>query len=98
VRHVGLEELISTADFVSLHCPLNDETRGLIGADQLQLMKPDAFLLNLARGGIVDEDALYDALANQRIAGATLDCFENEPVTTRPSQRCEMFVWLDDQS
>jgi phosphoglycerate dehydrogenase-like enzyme len=82
VRHVGLGELLSTADFVSLHCPLNDETRGLIGADQLQLMKPDAFLLNLARGGIVDEVALYDALANQRIAGAALDCFEHEPVTT----------------
>jgi phosphoglycerate dehydrogenase-like enzyme len=59
---------------------LNNETKGLIGADQLRLMKPDAFLLNLARGGIVDEDSLHDALANQRIAGAALDCFESEPV------------------
>jgi phosphoglycerate dehydrogenase-like enzyme len=81
VRHVELEELLSTADFVSLHCPLNNETRALIGADQLRLMKPDAFLLNLARGGIVDEHSLYEALANQRIAGAALDCFESEPVT-----------------
>lgn len=80
-RQVGLEELLATADFVSLHCPLNDETRGLIGADQLRLMKSDAFLLNLARGDIVDEDSLYEALANQRIAGAALDCFECEPVT-----------------
>ncbi len=82
VRAVGLEELLSKADFVSLHCPLNDQTRGLIGVDQLGLMKPNAYLLNLARGGIVDEDALYDALANHRIAGAALDCFENEPVVT----------------
>jgi phosphoglycerate dehydrogenase-like enzyme len=82
VRKVELEELLSTADFVSLHCPLNEQTRGLIGADQLGLMQPSAYLLNLARGGIVDEDALYDALACRRIAGAALDCFENEPVVT----------------
>lgn len=82
VRQVDLEELLSSADFVSLHCPLNEKTNGLIGADQLNLMKPNAYLLNLARGGVVDESALYDALANQRIAGAALDCFESEPVTT----------------
>lgn len=82
VRQVDLEELLQTADFVSLHCPLNEQTRGLIGAEQLALMKPSAYLLNLARGGIVDEDALYDALASQRIAGAALDCFEVEPVVT----------------
>ncbi|MDC0935851.1 NAD(P)-dependent oxidoreductase [Pirellulales bacterium] len=81
VRSVGLEELLSTADFVSLHCPLNQKTRGLIGAAELQLMKPDAYLLNTARGGIVDEDALFEALSNNRIAGAALDCFADEPVT-----------------
>ncbi len=81
VRAVGLEELLMEADFVSLHCPLNDQTRGFIGADQLNLMKPDAYLLNLARGGIVDEDALYDVLAKRRIAGAALDCFADEPLT-----------------
>lgn len=80
VRRVELDELLTTADFVSLHCPLTAQTRGLIGADQLRLMKPDAYLLNLARGGIVDEDALYEALATHRIAGAALDCFEQEPV------------------
>ena len=80
VREVELNELLQTADFVSLHCPLNDQTRGMIGADQLNLMKSDSYLLNLARGGIVDEDALYDALASKRIAGAALDCFENEPI------------------
>lgn len=82
VREMDLDELLSTADFVSLHCPLNGQTRGLIGKDQLRMMKPDAYLLNLARGGIVDEDALYEALASRNIAGAALDCFENEPVIT----------------
>jgi len=81
VRLVTLEELLREADFVSSHCPLTEKTRGLIGARELALMKPDAYLLNTARGGIVDEDALYDALKNHRIAGAALDCFAQEPVT-----------------
>ena len=81
-RLVSLEELLRQADFVSIHCPLTEKTRGLIGARELALMKPDAYLLNTARGGIVDEDALYDALKHQRIAGAALDCFAQEPVTT----------------
>jgi phosphoglycerate dehydrogenase-like enzyme len=81
-RLVSLEELLRQADFVSIHCPLTEKTRGLIGARELALMKPDAYLLNTARGGIVDEDALYDALKNRRIAGAALDCFAQEPVTT----------------
>jgi len=80
-RSVELDELLSTADFVSVHCPLNDQTRGLIGATELERMKPDAYLLNTARGGIIDEDALFDALKNNRIAGAALDCFDNEPIT-----------------
>ena len=81
VRSVELEELLSTADFVSVHCPLNDQTRGLIGADELKLMKRDAYVLNTARGGIVDEAALFDALQNRSIAGAALDCFDGEPIT-----------------
>jgi len=79
-RLVPLAELLRQADFVSIHCPLNDETRGLIGARELALMKPDAYLLNTARGGIVDEEALYDALKYCRISGAALDCFAQEPV------------------
>lgn len=82
VRTVELPELMRTADFVSIHCPLNDGTRGLIGAEQLALMKSDAYLLNTARGGIIDETALYEALVHRRIAGAALDCFEGEPVTS----------------
>lgn len=81
VRSVSLDELVSTADFVSVHCPLNKHTRGLIGVEQIAKMKPGAYLLNTARGGIVDEQALYDALKSKRIAGAALDCFEGEPLT-----------------
>jgi phosphoglycerate dehydrogenase-like enzyme len=81
VRLVALDELLTGADFVSIHCPLNDQTRNLIGRRALALMKPDAYLINTARGGIVDEDALFDALREGRIAGAALDCFAEEPVT-----------------
>lgn len=80
VRLVPLDVLLADADFVSIHCPLTEGTRGLIGARELALMKPDAYLINTARGGIVDEDALHDALATDRIAGAALDCFADEPV------------------
>ena len=78
---VGMDELLSTADFVSIHCPLTESTRGLIGRRELALMKRDAYLLNTARGGIVDEDALLETLHERRIAGAALDCFATEPVT-----------------
>jgi phosphoglycerate dehydrogenase-like enzyme len=80
VRLVPLDELLQQADFVSIHCPLTDSTRGLLGARELSLMKPTAYLLNTARGGIVDEDALYQVLLERRIAGAALDCFAEEPV------------------
>ncbi len=82
VRLVGLDELLASADFVSLHCPLTDETRGLIGARELGLMKATAFLLNTARGGLVDENALYDALKTGGIAGAAIDSFVDEPITS----------------
>jgi phosphoglycerate dehydrogenase-like enzyme len=85
VRLVSLEELLKQADFVSIHCPLTEKTRGLIGTREIALMKSDAYLLNTARGGIVDEDALFAALKERRIAGAALDCFGEEPVT-KPSR------------
>jgi len=81
-RLVSLDELLKQADFVSIHCPLTLKTLGLIGARELALMKPDAYLLNTARGGIVDEDALYEALKNRQIAGAAVDCFAQEPVAS----------------
>jgi D-3-phosphoglycerate dehydrogenase len=78
-RWVGLDELFTGADFVTLHCPLNRETRHLIGERQLSLMKRSAYLVNLARGGVVDEEALYRCLAEKRIAGAAIDVLETEP-------------------
>jgi phosphoglycerate dehydrogenase-like enzyme len=83
-RPVSLDELMAGADFVSLHCPLSEVTRGLIGAAQISLMRPDAYFINTARGGIVDEEALYGALVEKRIAGAALDCFVGEPLRTPP--------------
>ena len=78
-RHVPLDELMRESDFVVVTCLLNEETRGLVGARQLALMKPSAYFINVARGPIVDETALYQALAARRIAGAGLDVFEQEP-------------------
>ena len=77
---VSLERLIETADVITLHVPLNAETRGLIGDDALHRMKKGAFVLNVSRGGVVDEAALARALHDQRIAGAALDVYEHEPL------------------
>jgi D-3-phosphoglycerate dehydrogenase len=74
-----MSEVIKTADFLSLHVPLTDETRGLIGKEQLAMMKPTAFLINTSRGEIVQESALVDALSRGDIAGAGMDVFEKEP-------------------
>jgi lactate dehydrogenase-like 2-hydroxyacid dehydrogenase len=78
-RHLPMDELLESADVVTLHCPLTPETRHLINARTLRAMKPDAFLVNTTRGPVVDEPALADALANGVIAGAALDVFEKEP-------------------
>jgi phosphoglycerate dehydrogenase-like enzyme len=78
-RPVALAELMAQSDFVVVTCLLNEETRGLVGARELALMKPSAYLINVARGPVVDEKALYQALAAQGIAGAGLDVFEEEP-------------------
>ena len=79
VRLVDMETLFREADFLTVNCPLSDATRGLVDARLIGLMKPSAYLINTARGPIVDERALYDALAGGRIAGAGLDVFEQEP-------------------
>jgi len=79
VQLVKLETLLTTSDFVTIHVPLNPTTKGLIDLDQLKLMKPTAMLINCARGGIVDEQALYEALEQGLLAGAAIDVFSQEP-------------------
>ena len=79
VTLVDKETLFRTCDIVSLHTPLNDSTRGLVGEKELSWMKPTAYLINTARGGVVDTPALVDALRNHRIAGAGIDVFDMEP-------------------
>jgi phosphoglycerate dehydrogenase-like enzyme len=81
VTLVPLEELMAQSDFVSVHCPLNESTRNLIGRKELALMRPNAYIINTARGGIINEDALDEVLSAGKIAGAALDCFVGEPLT-----------------
>ncbi len=75
----SFEEVLSAADIITLHCPLNDETRGLIGLEELRMMRRDAILINTARGGLVDESALAEALQSDLIAGAGFDVLTAEP-------------------
>lgn len=77
---VSHDELIASSDVLSIHLPLCRDTYHVIGAASLARMKPDAFLVNVSRGGLVDEAALVDSLENDRLAGAALDVFEAEPV------------------
>jgi len=84
VRLVGLEELLAESDFISIHLPKTPETVGLIGAKELAMVKPGVRIINAARGGLIDEDALVAALADGRVAGAGIDVFANEPCTSSP--------------
>jgi D-3-phosphoglycerate dehydrogenase len=84
VRLVGLEELLQVSDFITVHLPRTPETIGLIGAEALRQVKPTVRIVNAARGGIVDEQALHDALVDGRVAGAGLDVFSTEPCTDSP--------------
>jgi len=77
---VSKEELFSRADFISIHARLTDENKGMIGRAEIALMKPTAILINTGRAGLVDEDALYEALKEKRIAGAAMDVFWTEPL------------------
>jgi len=91
VQRCTLEELLALADVVSLHVPLTDGTRGLIGPAAIAAMKPGAIVINTARGGTVDEAALVLALRDGRLGGAALDVFETEPLTAEAGAK---FAWL----
>ena len=81
VEMCDLQTLLASSDIISLHVPYSPATHHLINAEALSLMKPLAILVNISRGGLIDEDALFNSLTSNRIAGAALDCFENEPYT-----------------
>lgn len=84
VTLLTLDELLAQSDFITIHMPKTPETTGMISTDQFALMKSTAFIVNVARGGLIDEDALYAALKSHRIAGAGLDVFVSEPPTGSP--------------
>jgi phosphoglycerate dehydrogenase-like enzyme len=92
VRFVGPGELFESSDAVVVAAPLNEQTRGLVGADLLGRMRPGALLVNVGRGGVVDEAALYDALKSGRLSGAALDVFATEPVGDSPLLRLDNFL------
>ncbi len=93
VKSKDLDELLSQSDIVSLHCPLMEKTQGLINAERIALMKPGSRLLNCARGGLIDETALYQALQSGHLAGAALDVYDNEPPKDSPLLQLDNVVF-----
>jgi D-3-phosphoglycerate dehydrogenase len=89
---VDLDVLLRSSDAVTLHVPLTEETRGMIGAGELRRMRPEALLVNIARGGLVDEAALFKALSAGQLTGAALDVFEREPPESSPLMSLDNFV------
>jgi D-3-phosphoglycerate dehydrogenase len=92
VTLLSLDELLAQSDFITIHMPKTPETTGMISTDQFAIMKPTAFIVNVARGGLIDEDALYAALKSNRIAGAGLDVFVNEPPLDSPLLSLENII------
>ncbi len=93
VRFVGLDELLSTSDVITIHTKLTPDSEKMIGAREIRLMKPTAILVNVARGPIIDEAALVEALDNGHLSGAALDVFEDEPLPQgSPITQCEQVV------
>ncbi|GHT02244.1 hypothetical protein AGMMS50276_32040 [Synergistales bacterium] len=87
ISYCSLEKLIRESNFVSLHVPLNDNTRKMFSTKEFNMMKPSAYIINCARGGVIDEDALYEALKNDVIRGAGLDVFGKEPLAAESCLR-----------
>lgn len=84
VAPVDVDTLVKTSDYITMHCPVNDKTRNILNAERIGMMKTAARIINVARGGLIDEQALYEALKAKKIAGAALDVFEKEPPGTSP--------------
>jgi len=84
IKYVKLEKLLRKSDYITIHIPLNYATRNMISYEELEKIKESAFLINTSRGGIVDEKALYDALKNNKLRGAALDVYKNEPLRESP--------------
>ena len=93
VESVSLDELVTRADYLTLHCPLIEKTRNVIGSAQLAVMKKETMIINCARGGLIDEAALYEALKSGQIAGAALDVYENEPPVGSPLLELDNIVF-----
>jgi len=92
IKYVNLEKLLQKSDYITIHVPLNDATRNMISYEELGKMKKDAFLINTSRGGIVDEEALYDALRNNKLRGAALDAYKNEPLQETPLKELDNVI------
>ncbi len=92
IRLVELNDLFQESDFITFHLPLNSQTKNMVSTKEFALMKKTAYLINVARGGIIDEKALYDAVKNGQIAGAALDVFEQEPCTDSPLLELEQII------
>jgi D-3-phosphoglycerate dehydrogenase len=92
IKLVPLYRLLRESDFVSIHVPFTSETKDMIKAEQFEMMKPTAYLINTARGGIVDEDALYDALRSGELAGAAFDVFKKEPLKEKVLMELDNFI------
>ncbi len=92
IKYVNLEKLLRKSDYITIHIPLNDATRNMISYEELEKVKKDAFLINTSRGGIVDEEALYDALKNNKLRGAALDVYNNEPLRESPLKELDNVI------
>ena len=92
IKYVNLEKLLRKSDYITIHIPLNDATRNMISYEELEKMKKDAFLINTSRGGIVDEEALYNALRNNKLRGAALDVYNNEPIRESPLKELDNVI------
>ena len=94
VRYVDLETLLKESDYITIHIPLNNTIKGIIGYKELEMVNENSFIINTSRGGIIDEKALYDSLKNNKIKGAGLDVYEKEPPENSPLMELENVIML----